>query len=109
MRRILPLPKVSSKTLSGLILFAPVYNGVTFLKYVPSKMAHLDANPTVLCAISEHQVYAMTLPYEKRSKNMACLQMINVLIALKPWYVQWTGPSVISNVTTKLWFPCSLA
>ena len=44
--------------------FLPVYNGVTFFKHIPSKLIHLDACPTGLGAIFDHQVYALDLPSE---------------------------------------------
>ena len=75
--------------------FLPIYNGVTFFKHVPSKLVHLDACPNGLGAIYDHQVYAMQLPHEWTSKNIAYLEMINILVAVKVWHVQWANLSVM--------------
>ena len=75
--------------------FLPVYNGVTFFKYVPSKLVHLDACPTGLGAIYDQQVYAMDLPHGWSSKNIAHLEMINILVSIKVWHTQWANQSVL--------------
>ena len=75
--------------------FLSVYNGVTFFKHVPSKLVHLDACPTWLGGIFDQQVYAMKLPCEWSSKNIAYLEMVNFLVALKVWHVQWAGLNVM--------------
>ena len=75
--------------------FLPVYNGVTFFKYVPSKLVHLDACPTGLGAIYDQQVYAMDLPHGWSSKNIAYLEMINILVSIKVWHTQWANQSVL--------------
>ena len=75
--------------------FQPVYNGVTFFKHVPSKLVHLDGCPTGLGAIFDQQVYAMDLPGEWSCKNIAYLEMVNILAAIKVWHVQWAGLSVM--------------
>ena len=40
----------------------PVFNGVSFFKYILSKVVNLDACPTGLRAIYDNQVYALPLP-----------------------------------------------
>ena len=75
--------------------FLPVYNGITFFNYVPSKVIHLDACPTGLGAIYDNQVYAMDLPQGWSSKNIAYLEMINILVAIKVWHGQWANHSVL--------------
>ena len=75
--------------------FLPVYNGVTFLKYIPNRVIHLDACPTGLGAIYDQQVYAMDLPPGWSSKNIAYLEMINILVAIKVWHIQWANHSIL--------------
>ena len=41
--------------------FLPVFNGISFLNYTPSKVIHLDTCPTGLGAIYDNQVYALQL------------------------------------------------
>ena len=82
--------------------FLPVYNGVTFFKHVPSKLVHLDACPTGLGPIFDQQVYAMDLPDEWSCKNIAYLEMVNILVAIKVWHVQWAGLSVMIKCDNQL-------
>ena len=39
--------------------FLPVYNGLTFFQYIPTKNVYLDACTTALGAIYEKQVFAV--------------------------------------------------
>ena len=75
--------------------FLPVYNGVSFFNYTPSKVIHLDACPTGLGAIFDSQVYALPLPAAWHTENIAYLEMINILVALKVWHAQWAGLRVL--------------
>ena len=75
--------------------FLPIYNGVTFFKHVPSKLVHLDACSKGLRAIYDHQVYAMRLTQDWSSKNIAYLEMVNILVAIKVWHAQWANLNVI--------------
>ena len=49
--------------------FLPVFNGISFFNYTPSKVIHLDACPTGLGAIYNHQVYAMADSKYRLSRN----------------------------------------
>ena len=66
--------------------FLPVFNGASFFQYTPSKTVRLDACPSGLGAIYDSQVYVMTLPTSWRDRNIAQLEMINILVALKVWH-----------------------
>ena len=75
--------------------FLPVFNSVSFFQYTPSKNVHLDASPSGLGAIYDLQIYAMTLPTSWRDKNIAQLEMINILVALKVWHRSWSCQKVL--------------
>ena len=75
--------------------FLPVFNGVSFFNYTPSKVIHLDACPTGLGAIYDQQVYALPLSRVWQAQNIAYLEMINILVALKVWHAQWAGTRVL--------------
>ena len=60
-----------------------VYNGISFLTYTPTKAVYLDACPSGLGAIFDNQVYAMTLLNSWYDQNIAFIEMINILVALK--------------------------
>ena len=83
----------------------PVFNGVSFFKQPPSKSVHLDACPSGLGAIFDHQVCTLPLPSSWRDLNIAYTELINILVALKVWHTQWAGLSVLI-VITKLWSQC---
>ena len=70
--------------------FLPIFRGVTFFQYTTSKTVYLDACPTGLGAIYDSQVYAMTLPPTWKGDNIAQLEMINILVALKVWHRSWS-------------------
>ena len=74
--------------------FLSVYNGVSFFNYTPAKSVHLDACPSGLGAIFDGQVYAMPLPSSWRDVNIVYTEMINILVALKVWHIQWAGLKV---------------
>ena len=89
--------------------FLPVFNGVSFFNYTPSKLIHLDACPSGLGAIFDNQVYALPLPASWRNQNIAYTELINVMVALKVWHREWAGlrvlikcdnQSVVSVLTT---------
>ena len=43
----------------------------------------------------KHKVYALPLPKEWQTANIASLEMINILVALKVWHLQWAGHRVL--------------
>ena len=69
----------------------PMYNGVSFFQHIPSKVVHLDACPHGLGAIF---VYALPLQVTYQQLNIAYLEMLNILVALKVWHCQWAGLKV---------------
>ena len=75
--------------------FLPVFNGVSFFKQPPSKSVHLDACPSGLGAIFDHQVHSLPLPSNWRDLNIAYTELVNILVALKVWHVQWEGSSLL--------------
>ena len=72
--------------------FLPVFNGVSFFKQPPSKSIHLDACPSGLGAIFDHQVYSLPLPSNWRVLNIAYTELVNILVV---WHIQWAGSSVL--------------
>ena len=74
--------------------FLPVYNSVTFFKYILTRNVYLDACTTGLGAIFEKQVYVLLLKEHWQAANIAALEIVNILVALKVWHLQWSGHSV---------------
>ena len=68
-----------------------MYNGVSFFQYIPTRNVYLDACTTGVGAIYNSQVYALPLPRDRQTCNIASLEMINILVALKVWHLQWAG------------------
>ena len=71
-----------------------MYNGVSFFQHIPSKVVHLDACPHGLGAIFDNQIYALSLPVSYQQLNVAYLEMLNILVALKVCHTQWAGLKV---------------
>ena len=46
-------------------------------------------------SIFDNQVYAMTLPSNWQNVNVAYIEMINILVALKVCHIQWSGHKVL--------------
>ena len=84
--------------------FLPVYNGVTFFHYIPTRNVYLGACTTGLGPIYETQVYALALPKHWQAVNIASLEMINILVALKVWHLQWSGHRVWIHCDNQAWF-----
>ena len=94
---IIELNQEFHKDLKWFNTFLSVYNGVSFFQYPYTKAVHLDACTTGLGAIYENQVYALQLPNSWSQHNIAQLEMINILVALKVWHNQWAGQRVVIN------------
>ena len=67
---------------------------MSFFYHLPSKIVHLDACPYGLDAIFDSQVYALEVPQQYHHVNIAYLEMLNIIVALKVWHKQWTGSKV---------------
>ena len=93
--KIIKITKDFKQDLNWFKRFLMVYNGVSFFNYTPSKLVHLDACPSGLGAIFNNQVYAITLPSSWQGVNIAYMEMINILVALKVWHKQWSGQKVL--------------
>ena len=89
------LSEAFKKDLRWFNAFLSVFNGVSFFKQPPSKSIHLDACPSGMGAIFDHQVYTLPFPSEWRDLNIAYTELINILVALKVWHIQWAGSSVL--------------
>ena len=94
---VIKLNQEFHKDLKWFNIFLSVYNGVSFFQYPYTKTVHLDACTTGLGAIYENQVYALQLPNSWSQHNIAQLEMINLLVALKVWHNQWAGQRVVIN------------
>ena len=82
------------KDLNWFNTFLSVYNGVSFFQHVTGKVVHLDACPQGLGAIFDNQVYALPLPFTYHQLNIAYLEMLNILVALKVWHREWAGARI---------------
>ena len=85
------------KDLKWFNTFLSVYNGVSFFQYPYTKVVHLDACTTGLVGFHDGQVYALQLPKSWHNCNIAQLEMINILVALKVWHNQWAGQRIVIN------------
>ena len=85
------------KDLKWFNTFLSVYNGVSFFHYPYTKVVHLDACTTGLGTIHDGQVYALQLPPNLHHCNIAQLEKINILVALKVWHNQWSGQRILIN------------
>ena len=62
--------------------------------FIKSVSLELDASLTGLVARWGNQVYALTIPSDYLDFNIAHLEMLNILVVLKVWYLQWANKKV---------------
>ena len=75
--------------------FLQVYNGVTMYQVTPLfEDIHLDASLTGLGGQFKNYVYSIAIPRDYMGYNIAHLEMLNVVVALKVWGQQWANKCV---------------
>ena len=72
--------------------FLPHYNGVTYYdqSYCHSEV-HLDACLTGLGGAHGNMVYALPIPKGYLHYNIAHLEILNIIVALKVWATHWAN------------------
>ena len=71
------------------------YNGVTSYDIKPlHEQMHLDASLEGLGGCFKNLVYSLPLPRDFMSYNIAQLEMVNLVVALKIWGSLWTNKRV---------------
>ena len=75
--------------------FLQIYNGVTIYHVTPLfENIHLDASLTGLGGHFKNYVYALHIPANYMGYNIAHLEMLNVVVALKIWGHHWANKCV---------------
>ena len=75
--------------------FLTKFNGKTyFVKEKVHGMVHLDACLTGMGAIHKNGVYQLDLPKNWQNKNIATLEMLNVLVAIRLWSKIWKNKTL---------------
>ena len=75
-------------------VFLTSYNGVSFYHQPPvSKSIYLDASLEDLGGSYDNYVYALPIPKCFRAYNIAHLEILNVVVALKIWGQVWANKS----------------
>ena len=70
--------------------FLQIYNGVTMYQVTPLfEDIHLDASLTGLGGQFKNYVYSISIPKGYMGYNIAHVEMLNVVVALKVWGQQW--------------------
>ena len=75
--------------------FLDVFNGKSF--YVKSSVdaeIHLDACLSGVGAVFKNQIYAGKIPERLQKFNIAALEMLNILVAVRLWAKDWSGLSL---------------
>ena len=75
--------------------FLQIYNGVTIYHVPPLyEDIHLDASLTGFGGHLKNYVYALAIPENYMGYNIAHLEMLNVVVALKLWGHHWANKCV---------------
>ena len=75
--------------------FMPTFNGVVFLDQTPVNCA-IELDPTLrgLGARWGSRIYTLTLPLGYLDMNIAHLEILNILVALRVWHQFWANKKV---------------
>ena len=93
--KIIKLDSEFTKDLNWFNKFLITFNSVTIFDKKPiDHQVHLDASLTGLGGIWHIQIYAITLPKNYHTTNIATLEMLNILVALKIWATKWTHKKI---------------
>ena len=88
--KIIKLDAEFMKDIAWFNKFLEHFNGVTFFDKKPiDHQVHLDACLTGVGGIWKNSVYALTLPQNLENLNIATLEMVNILVAIRMWAQQW--------------------
>ena len=83
------------KDLKWFQVFLTSYNGITFYYQPPlHKRIYLDASLEGLGSCYDSYVYALRIPRGFNNYNIAHLEIINVVVALKIWGYRWANKSI---------------
>ena len=83
------------RDLKWLKKFLVVFNGKSlYVKKQVDAEIHLDACLTVVGAVFKNQIYQAKLPEEHKQLDIAALEMLNILVALRLWAKDWSGLSI---------------
>ena len=83
------------KDLKWFQVFLTSYNGITFYHQSPlHKRICLDASLEGLGGCYDNSVYALRIPRGYKDYNIAHLQILNVVVALKIWAPRWANKSI---------------
>ena len=75
--------------------FVEKFNGTTFFdKSLVQGTIYLDACLSGMGAIFEKQVYHVPTPPDLVGKNIAILEMYNILVAIRVWSKHWKGKTI---------------
>ena len=75
--------------------FMPTFNGVIFFDQRPVNCAiELDASLRGLGARWDSRIYTLTLPLGCLDMNIAHLEILNILVALRVWHQFWANKNV---------------
>ena len=88
--KIIKIDSEFAKDLSWFNRFLEHFNGISFFDKKPvDHQVHLDACLTGVGGVWNGFVYALSLPTSLSNSNIATLEMLNILVALKIWALKW--------------------
>ena len=95
-KNIISLDSEAHKDINCFKKFVPSFNGVTFFsKKCFQFEIHLDACLTGVGGVCNNQVYHSILPEKFLNKNIAILEMLNILVAFRVWATMWQNKQLL--------------
>ena len=94
-KKYITLDEEFHKDVNWLKKFVSQFNGVTIFQKTEAKFqVHLDACLTGVGAVCDKEVYHSKIPEKVLHLDIAILEMLNILIALRVWAKNWKNQIV---------------
>ena len=94
-KSLITLPPPFFRDLQWFKTFLPQYNGVTMYDIRPvTAEIFLDASLTGLGGVFGQFVYALPIPKNYMNYNIAQLEILNIVVALKVWGQNWANKRI---------------
>ena len=94
-QKFITLTEEANRDIKWFKKFLPIFNGKSF--FVKRYFHHeiqLDACLTGIGAVCKNEIYAQKFPENFKDMHISCLEMMNILVAIRVWATAWAGKNV---------------
>ena len=99
---IITLDSEAHKDIKWFQKFVHVFNGTTFFKKETFQFqTHLDACLSGIGGVCKNEVYHAPIPSNLANSNIATLEMLNILVAIRVWAEMWKNFAILIHCDNK--------